>query len=152
MNVTILTDASWDQKLLVAGYGYWVASDRGKRAGGGPFKNKVSSSNQAEMQACANALFIAIREGLVKEGDSVLFQVDNLHALRVLSMLQPPVVAEEIAILRYFQTLTVGKQIAVRFRHVKGHSNKKDNRFLANNHCDERARKGLRQARQLCRT
>lgn len=149
MLVTILTDASWDQVRQVGGYGYWIASGRGKRPGGGPFRNRVFSSNQAEMQAAVNALHIALREGLVEAGDMVLFQLDNQHAIRVFGKAQKAVVQQEITIVEHLYNLAEEHELVLNFRHVKGHTNQSENRYVANAHCDRRAKKGMQEARRL---
>lgn len=76
MRVTIIADASFCPDTNVAGYGYWIACERGKDGGGGEMKGRVESSLIAEMQAVVNALYISIRKNLVQANDHVLLQTD----------------------------------------------------------------------------
>lgn len=148
MNVTILTDASWDPERNVAGYGYWIASDRGKRPGGAPLKGAIYSSNHAEMAAVVNALYIGLQTELVVPCDKVLFQLDNQHAIGVFTGSIVTRIGKELEILEHFGKLVNDADLIFEFRHVKGHTGGADARSKANQHCDARARTAMRQARQ----
>jgi ribonuclease HI len=81
MRVTIIADASFCPNTNVAGYGYWIATERGKQGGGGEMKGRVEGNIAAEMQAVANALHIALRLTLVQQKDEVLIQTDCMAAI-----------------------------------------------------------------------
>ena len=61
MKIIVLADASHCPQTKAGGYGFWIASARGKRGGGGQLKGKVDTSTLAEMMAIANA----IHQGIV---------------------------------------------------------------------------------------
>lgn len=139
---TILTDASFCPRTGAAGFGYWIASDRGKKGGGGPILHPCENSGDAEAMAIVNTLFIARKHGLVEHGDEVLIQSDSTEAIAGLKKARWPKIHKE------FVTLCL--TLDVRFKHVKGHTNRethKQARYGANRACDQRARLYMRQER-----
>lgn len=147
MRVTIIADASHCPDTLAAGYGYWIASERGKLGGGGPMKKLAADSTSAEMQAVCNALYVAIRYQLVQPGDDVLIQTDCEAAIQAFQGRRNIRRPHEMEVLRYFHSLRERSSIVVSFRHVKGHTKRKEARYVTNNLCDQRAKEGMRQAR-----
>lgn len=147
MRVTIIADASHCPDTLAAGYGYWIASERGKFGGGGPMKGLVADSTTAEMQAVCNALYAAVRCQLVQPGDEVLIQTDCEAAIQAFQGSRDVRRKHEREVLRYFHSLRERSSIRVSFRHVKGHTKRKEARYVTNNLCDQRAKEGMRQAR-----
>jgi ribonuclease HI len=141
---TLLVDASWCPETGAAGYGYWIASDRGKLGGGDSLQKKVSSSNVAEMQAIVNAIAIAIKRGFVHQGETALVQTDCQAAILGLQG-RRELNCEEAEAQRIFREITRGSHFVL--RHVKGHTGRKEARFSANRHCDIRAREAMRKAR-----
>src|SRR3954466_14648311 len=82
MNVTIITDASYCPNTKVAGYGFWIASNRGKFGGGGQMiTTEIVNATAAEMMAVANALHHAAMQEAVQQGDHILFQTDCMGAV-----------------------------------------------------------------------
>lgn len=151
MNVTILADASWCPDTKAAGYGFWVASARGKTPGGGSMRETVSGSLPAEMMAVCNALHAAIDLQLVKSGDVVLMQIDCVAAIKRFTAGYSPAVKDEKRAYKFFKELTKTHRIAVLFKHVKAHTSGHDARHKSNNHCDTRAKDGMRAMRQRIR-
>lgn len=148
MHVTILADASHCPHTNAAGYGFWIASERGKTPGGGSMRQPVSSSLAAEMMAVCNALHAAITMELVKTGDIVLMQIDCVGAIKRFNRIDIPVDGpDEKRAHKFFRELTKKHRVGVLFKHVKAHTKGKDNRHKANNHCDERAKEGMRAMR-----
>jgi ribonuclease HI len=149
MQVTILADASHCPHTKAAGYGFWVASERGKTPGGGSMREPVASSLAAEMMAVCNALHAAIDMQLVKTGDIVLMQIDCVGAIKYLSgRTVPGEGTDEKRAHKFFRELTKQHRIGVLFRHVKAHTGGHDARHKANNHCDQRAKDGMRAMRK----
>lgn len=149
MLVTIMTDASVDSRLQVGGFGYWIASDRGKIGGGGGLKSPVKDSYAGELKAVVNSLHIAIEKQLVQERDTVLIQLDNLGVVTLLKeRTEPP--REDIAqALNHFISLVDRLELVIYTKHVKGHSDStKGARFASNNHCDVRARDAMLKKRK----
>lgn len=138
MLVTIMVDASWHPQMKMAGFGLWVACDRMKFADGGPLKTEQKSAIVAEIKAIINALHIACKRGAVLAGDTVLIQTDCLGAI---DWLEKKVCPHEPSVIPIWEKMC--RHINVRFRHVKGHTQQQENRFLANGHCDKHAKAGL---------
>ena len=81
MNVTILADASHCPDTKAGGYGFWIASARGKKGGSGVLNGAIASSTLAEMMAIANAIHQGIKFGLVQGHDTLLVQTDCESAI-----------------------------------------------------------------------
>lgn len=141
---TILADASFCPRTRAAGWGYWIASDRGKRGGGGELRRMRvgETSKHAEMMALVNALKVARAAGLVLDGDEILFQTDCIEAITCFRAKRPKRITDVMDQL----TATLD----VTYKHVKGHTSRVTHtaaRFGANRACDERARHYMLQAR-----
>lgn len=148
MLVTLMTDASHCPRTGAGGFGYWCASERGKRPGGGSLNGVIKDSYEAEMKAVANALKASIDAGLVHENDTVLIQLDNLGVVNCISKKNNP--REDVEhVLRYIFNYADKYHLKLISRHVKGHSRNTDQRSKANNHCDARAYEGMQQARKM---
>ncbi|MGE4080189.1 MAG: hypothetical protein AB7F22_32060 [Reyranella sp.] len=85
-------------------------------------------------------------------GDTILFEIDNEHALRLVTHdaptgLRPRTALEKEAIEVLFE-LKVQHGLIFRTRHVKGHSGRaRRDRFGVNELCDRLARKHMLEAR-----
>lgn len=149
MRVTIISDASYCPKYRVAGYGYWIASTRGKQGGGGQIIEEVEDTNAAEMMALCNAIWHGTADQLILPQDELLLQTDSLAAIdrlkntRVVTMTD-----QQKRVLRYFEKTVSRFQFSVSFRHVKGHTGFTEARFAANRACDKRAKDAMREARK----
>lgn len=152
MRVTIIADASFCPDTNAAGYGYWIACDRGKTGGGDEMKGRVPSSMVAEMQAVVNALYVAARLSLVQQGDSVLIQTDCLAAIDTFEGRREFLNGNEIEVLKAMSHVRSKLELTILFRHVKGHTRNREARFVTNNLCDERAKTAMRRARARFRT
>lgn len=148
MHVTLMTDASHCPKWKAGGFGFWCASDRGKLPGGGPLAGEVKDSYEAEMKAVANAMHASIIAGLISTGDNVLIQLDNLGVVNCINKVNTPR-ADVAVVLKYIFELGKKFNLTIRCKHVKGHTNRSENRFVSNAHCDDRAYKGMKQARSI---
>lgn len=150
MLITILADASWCPDTRVAGYGYWIASDRGSEGGGGVMTTRqVASNTVAEMMALANALHHAMLLDLVQADDSILFQTDCIAAILGFTGKRMLALEQERLVNAYMRRSQRMLNLEFEYRHVKGHTRSREARFLANNHCDAQARSYMRQARML---
>ena len=146
MNVTILTDASHCPDLKVAGYGFWIASERGKLPGSGVMKNLVRTSTLAEMQAVVNALWKGAKAGLILRGDELLIQIDCEAAIYAFRRKRNVADDEKEVVEQLYWILTT-LDLKCKFRHVKAHTGSDAARSRANDACDKRARKAMRRAR-----
>lgn len=150
MNITIITDASYCPNTFVAGYGYWIACDRGKYGGGGQMITAaVINATAAEMMAVANTLHHALLQEMVQDGDHILFQTDCQSAIDAFNRARILVNEQERLVWRYFARTLLQYKLTADFRHVKGHTNRPEARFVTNNHCDRRAKQHMRAARAL---
>lgn len=148
MRVTIIADASHCTQTGAAGYGFWIACERGKCPGGGPMQGKLDSSSAAEMAAIVNAAHYALRSGLIQGGDHVLFQTDCQAAILAFEGSRMQLTKDEKRVKGTFFDLKRKHGFTFSFRHVKGHSSNPEARFVTNNLCDKRAKDGMRLARQ----
>lgn len=140
MLVTIITDASFCPHTRAGGYGCWIASDRGRGEYGGPL-NDTSDSSEAEAKAACNGLHHAITNGLVKQGDRILIQMDCKPALSLFKEERPSRLAERAA-LEWLKDTAQRNNLTLLFRHVKGHNtNSVASRSIAQEKCDKLARK-----------
>lgn len=148
MKITIIADASYCHETQAGGFGFWIASERGKYGGGGPFRKRCDGSAAAEMMAVVNAFAIAINRKTVQEGDHVLLQTDCVEAIAVLSHRRRGGTADQLECIRVFRQLKKEAGVTVSFRHVKGHTRHEAARFVTNNLCDRRAKAGMRAMRK----
>lgn len=147
MRVTLISDASYCHTYKVAGYGFWVASERGSHGGSGAITRDVGNNLEAEMMSICNGIWQGLRHGSICKGDSLLLQNDCLSAMNKLMRVQDTATPGETEVLRYFEKLVREYSFRVEFRHVKGHTQNSGSRFVANRMCDKRALKAMRSAR-----
>lgn len=146
---TIIADASFCPEHRVGGYGFWIAGDNGKLAGEGMFKTTLPNNNVAELLALLNALHCAVTKGVIPTFSGVLLQSDCMAALDALQGRRVNMLDDEVQAVKWFGDFCNNHKLTVRFKHVKGHSSNKQNRFLSNNACDRRARRQMKKARHL---
>ncbi len=147
MRVTIIVDASFCNQTGAGGYGFWIASERGKEPGGGPLKGRISNNNAAEMMGVCNALYRSLINELVLPGDQILMQTDCVAAIQGFEGRRNLTDPQEKEALRTFRSLRSKHDLHVYFKHVKGHTRREEARYVTNNLCDQRAKQGMRQAR-----
>lgn len=147
MRVTIIADASHCPDTGAGGYGFWIASERGKGPGGGPLTGKVDSSGAAEMLALCNALAAGLRHGLIADGDVVLMQTDCQSAILAFSGARTQLSADERKASRFLSEERRKHNLSISFRHVKGHTRRGEARYTTNRLCDQRAREGMLKSR-----
>lgn len=112
-------------------------------------KDRVDSSSAAEMIAIVNAVHISIKRGLVTQGDHILFQTDCQSAIDAFLNVRRKGLTEHERSART-KLFEIKRQtgFTFSFRHVKGHTDRPEARFVTNNLCDQRAKRGMRLARQ----
>jgi ribonuclease HI len=146
MRVTIIADASFDQRYGIGGYGYWIACARGKTPGEGVLRGTVVSSLQAEMMAMCRALHDGVKLRLIEPGDEVLVQTDCQGAIDALEARRLCVPSDKL-VLSFFEQLRAKHNLTITFKHVKGHTKLREARFAANRMCDARAKSAMRAER-----
>lgn len=144
-SATILVDASWCEETKVAGYGYWIASDRGKVGGGDKLKGPVESCNLAEMQAICSTLFIVQQIQFVLPRERVLVRTDSEAAILAFKK-KRNLSKNEQSTVEIYDMLAHGIEIS--FRHIKGHTGSKEKASIGNQICDQTARKYMKLARK----
>lgn len=150
-NATIIADASFCPETHGAGYAYWIATQRGKKGGQGAFSGPVESCTTAEAMALVNALYDAMKSGLVERGDSILLQTDCIGAIDVLSArLSSGHLGMQQAFCKFTWLVAKGG-FAVKFKHVKGHTQNEAARYVVNRICDKNAKKHMQNARNSIR-
>lgn len=147
MKTTIVADASFCPETKVAGYGFWIASNRGKKAGSGIVAVTVKNNIAAEMMALLNGLFIGRKNNLIMVGDKVLLQTDCQAAIDAFANRRRNISLQEIQLVVWFNEFRTTHKLAISMRHVKGHSRGKQKRFIANRICDRDAKVQMRKAR-----
>ena len=140
MNVTVLTDASFDDRYKIGGYGYWIACGRGKHPGGGLLRGAVKNALQAEMMAICRALYDGVKLRLIEPGDFVLVQTDCQGAID--SFRRLGTTAPDPLVSAVFDQLLEKHNLKIRFKHVKGHTSFREARFAANRVVDGFLRAG----------
>lgn len=147
MDVTVLSDASFCCNHKIAGYGYWIASARGKTGGEGVVAEEVFDPNTAEMMAICNAIWHGVGAGLIRQGDNLLIQTDSVAAIDRFKGEKVNITEQQSRVIAYFDKVTRRLNLGVRFRHVKAHTSCEDKRSIANRMCDKRAKTAMRKAR-----
>ena len=111
-------------------------------------QNPIDTSNAAEAAALVNAMFFACMSGIAAQGDHVLLQSDCTGAIAALESKRTELSKDERAARKRFYELKKEYGVTVSFRHVKGHTNRTEARYVTNNLCDQRAKTGMRLARK----
>jgi len=151
MLVTVMADASFCDRLQVAGYGYYVVSDRKKTKGGGFIKEPVLTSVTAEFMAVAMAVTKGINCGVIDYGDALIIQTDCTSVIQAFNGKRKYLNTQEREALEYLVALRVQHCLTYTLRHVKGHTNRPEPRYAANRFCDDKASKYLAVARKKAR-
>lgn len=148
MHVTVIADASWDPNLKVAGYGFWIKSARDGTPGQGGFKGTVESASTAEAMAIVNALVIGLKKDKIQSEDDVLLQTDCVAAIDLFENRRRNLNHQEAEVKKTFEKYVKDYKLRVTFRHVKGHSLRREARYTTNRLCDMRAKAEMRRLRE----
>lgn len=151
MWVTIIADASFCPETKRAGYGYWIASQRGKIGGEGAMSGSVENNIAAEMIALLNGLRAAVSKELILAGDCVLLQTDCQPAIDAFLDKRQTISNQELQLVNGYTKFVKRLELKVRFKHVKGHSENTEAKFIVNNICDRNAKRNMRKARDAFR-
>jgi ribonuclease HI len=116
----------------------------------GVFRQPVSNSYHAELMAAINALHLGILQGVVRKFDTVLFTLDNDHALRIIqnwrgsSPRKNPTKVQRACVT--LADTVRSMRLEVRVRYVKAHSGTLSPRTYVHDLCDKLARDAMRAA------
>lgn len=147
MKVTLMTDASVCGQTGAAGFGYWVVSSRGGYPGQGPLQGFIKDSFEGELKAVANALAESVKLNRIEYGDKVLIQLDNSGVVKCLNR-TVKVRHSEAEVISYIRNLVSKLNLKLEARHVKGHTGRKQVKYIANKMCDMRAKHEMKKARE----
>lgn len=152
MFVTVFADASFCSQTRSAGYGIWVKTEALSFEHSGRFRSEVVNSSAAETLALANGIWAAIEKAGARPGDIIVAQSDCRHALSAFNrrfngklVLSP---AERDARDRIWALLDE-RQLMLRVKHVKGHSDGEGARSWVNGRCDQLARSAMKRERAI---
>ena len=154
MLVTIITDASFCSETKAAGYGFWVASERGKYVGGGEFdKRSPPNSTIAEKAAVIKGLEGALKRRLIHKNDRILIQSDCIAALKFFESAEVESldyfkIKDDYEIAKWFISLKKSLNLDFVYKHVKGHTFNEGSRYYVNRVCDKKARSAMRRQRK----
>ncbi len=148
MLVTIIADASWCPHTGAAGWGAWIATERGKKRVGGPIKIPVQSAKASEMMGIVNAFWEACKAGLVQPYDVVLLQTDCLWGLESFQGVRRCETEHETMAVEHLHRYLKHYSVNPIYRHVKGHTNRKEARYVVNDICDQDAKTHMRKMRK----
>lgn len=155
MLVTVFSDASWCPRTKVGGWGAWAKSGRVQWGVqfSGAFRRQANDSNEAELMAAACALASVLGSEVATAGDTILFEIDNEHALRLVTHDEQVEIRARSALEReaieVLLELKSRHALTFKTRHVKGHSGRqRRDRFGVNELCDRLAKKHMLDARQ----
>jgi len=146
MRLTIQTDASFDHKLGVGGYGWFINSNRGPLAGEGILPPCESSIN-GEMMAVVMAVREGIEKDKIRHTDIMLIQMDCEQAIIRFRDKKYCSGKEDTALVKQFRDFIEVYKLGIEFRHVRAHTGVNDARSKSNEVCDLKAKFHLRRAR-----
>jgi ribonuclease HI len=136
--LTLFTDASWQPRTSTGSGAYWAKrSERESVKAGFVLRSPVVSSNEAEMKAIANSLFLLLRDGYLERQMHVLIQSDSSHCVGVLN--RKIATCKEQTVVDFIVKLAKENEFSFTARHVKGHTSG-GGRSWVNRECDRLAR------------
>ena len=154
MIITICADASYDQDIKRASYGYTLYKDGRLEKGRGLFRGSVTDNNEAEVKALQKAIAMAIEMYDLDSRDSILAFSDSTHAIGVLTgsnQILPHRCADAVA-KRRLDAAIRRSGVTINIGHVKAHQTKcTDDLAYFNTLCDYAARTVLLDYRQAMR-
>ena len=140
---TVITDASFCGETRAAGWAAWIRLDGFPEAVKryGEFHRPMRNSEEAEMLAVVNGVWIASRLG----AERVLVQTDCLAVVRAINgRVKNQKTRGDLT--RALATAGV-LGLSLRGRHVKGHTAVDDARSYVNRWCDKHAKKAMNSKR-----
>lgn len=145
MLVTINTDAGWCPIFKIGTWAFWIAHNNGRMIRSGILKERATDSTHSELLAILNALhqlYLSDVPALKK----IIINCDNNGWLVYAS--KRPELQQHLDSIKdkLFQKYLPGKKW-FEYRHVKGHSSKKDARSYVNKFLDKQCKELLIKAR-----
>ena len=148
MICTIMSDASVCPNTGASGYGLWIKSDRGTFQGGGNYKKSTTDVTEAEAKAMYNAVFIAFSQGLAKEGDTLIIQIDCKYAIDAINGRYHGGNVQIMSLAKKAKRFLDKSKCEYQLRYVKAHNPQLGNRNYVNEICDSLAKTAMRKQRK----
>lgn len=158
--ISLFTDAGL--KDGVGAWAMWAKQNGDVIRYSGIIRRACDSSNDAELCAIANGLYVLKRRWEVSAQTTILLQSDSTSALGMLQgvTVSPPLIAfkhhgptrvygslasyKNHDIVAYIKTLVAENEWILKTRHVKGHRGTQKPRFAVNTWCDRECTRLLR--------
>jgi ribonuclease HI len=142
MLVTINTDASYNSKLKIGAFSFWMVSNNGRLFGAGQLKGEIKHSSEAEFKSILNAMhFLKDKSGWTGI-DKIIINTDSQQALDMINGKKTH--AWAVVLKKSFNELRKQMKCDVEARKVKAHSGLDEKRKWVNNWCDKAAKKIIR--------
>lgn len=148
VTITVNTDASFNHQHKVGGYAFYIVCDLFKIQKGGKFKNKVNSSEDAELMCIGNALATLLAQKELPKckwliiNSDCKFGMDRLKRANGKNKIADPL-AYQISVIRNKLITRLGST-KNKYRHVKAHTDKDDARSWVNDWCDKEAKRWMK--------
>ena len=144
MNVTIITDASFNYQKEVGGFAFHIELGKEVVQIWGPFNEKLSSPLEAEMKCVLNALFY-LREKEVKISTLKIVTDNEFIASHMSKKKRRRNEKTNTLVNKMKQYLSHINYNSIEFEHVKAHTDNLEsyNKYI-NDWCDKMSKKGCR--------
>ncbi len=83
MIVTITTDASFNKKLEIGTYAFWITSNEGRIKMSGKLRGKMMHSTHCEMACIVNALSVVTMQDWMKSVTRIIINTDSMNAIHL---------------------------------------------------------------------
>lgn len=149
MYLTVNTDASYHKETWIWTYAYWIKWENLFYKWSWVFKEKVSSSTEAETRAIMVAVWLLQRSNF--KFKKIIFNRDNINAHHLKTKRGNTSINKVRWDLRQmlkdlYKINGVGHRTHnshYEYRHVRAHTNKDDSRSYVNDWCDRQCKKQL---------
>ncbi|WP_207462116.1 hypothetical protein [Azospirillum sp. SYSU D00513] len=145
--VTVVADASFDERSKLAGFAVWVTEEAVSRQISGHVS--VKDSCEAELAALGNGIVYAIRTLHLAPGDVIIVRSDNQHASGLLCGWTKPREDRpgDLALAGWVRKVVRKRGIILRSWHLEGHQGDRTVDAAIQGWCDSTARAALSMAR-----
>lgn len=134
---TINTDAGLKPDGRAA-FAYWIRSEKITLRGAQALTADVKNSNEAELAAILNALYIVANNDYLRSANVIVVNSDNKQALQVLRDRRINGYAKYV---EFYKGILAKINCPIYYKHVKGHTKGNTAREWVNNWCDKELRK-----------
>lgn len=147
--ITINTDASFNTKLKVGGYAFYIRVGDSIIKSAGSFKTNPANPIEAEMMCIGNAVYTLSSLKELPPAKLIVINSDCLTAFELIKLKSKNPTGKSVALLiktlkekASYQGLIPPR---IQFRHVKAHTGAQDARSWVNRWCDREAKIKMRE-------